>query len=141
MKPTIRAANNVTLFLFTEHTAELQSRAGAWFSERLAELREPLRTLVAQRLFLFEEGSAELRRLISVEFSLTFQRTLRVPDDGRDYPSPSGDGLNSPAGRSTRRSSRASAHDDGRVISVAVLDQTGSVQPTRQRGPAPVAAA
>lgn len=90
MKPTIRAENNVTRFLFADHTTELQSRVGAWFSERLEELREPLRTLVAQRLFLFEEGSPELREQIRVEFSLTFQRTLRVPDDGRDYPLPAG---------------------------------------------------
>jgi hypothetical protein len=101
MKPTIRAENNATRFLFTDHGTELQSRAGAWFSERMAELREPLRTLVAQRLFLFEEGSAELRRLISVEFSLTFQRTLRVPDDGRAYPLPAG------LGRLPVRSARA----------------------------------
>jgi hypothetical protein len=90
MKPSICVEADATRFYFADHTAELQRRVGAWFSEHLAELREPLRALVAQRLFLFEGGFSELRRQISVEFSLTFQRTLRVPDDGRDYPLPAG---------------------------------------------------
>lgn len=89
MKPTIRAENDSVRFTFADHTAELQSRAGAWFSAHLAALQEPLRALVAQRLFIHHEGRA-LRDQLHVEFSLTFQRTLRVPDDGRDYPLPAG---------------------------------------------------
>lgn len=89
MKPTIRAENDSLRFTFADHTAELQSRAGAWFSAHLAGLQEPLRALVAQRLFIHHEGDT-LRDQLRVEFSLTFQRTLRVPDDGRDYPLPAG---------------------------------------------------
>ncbi len=89
MKPIIRAENDSLRFTFAEHTAELQSRVGAWFSTRLGELQEPLRALVAQRLFIHNEGCA-LRDQIRVEFSLSFHRTLRVPDDGRDYPLPAG---------------------------------------------------
>lgn len=89
MNPTVRAENDVTRFHFADHTAELQSRVGAWFSDRLAELQEPLRALVAQRLFIHHEGKA-LHDQLRVEFSLSFQRTLRVPDDGRDYPLPAG---------------------------------------------------
>lgn len=89
MKPTIRAENDSMRFTFADHTAELQSRVGAWFSARLAELQEPLRALVAQRLFIHHEGRC-LRDELSVEFSISFQRTLRVPDDGRDYPLPAG---------------------------------------------------
>jgi hypothetical protein len=89
MKPIIRAKNDSIQFSFIDHTAELQSRVGAWFSARLAKLKEPLRALVAQRLFIHAEGHS-FRDLIRVEFSITFQRTLRVPDDGRDYPLPAG---------------------------------------------------
>jgi hypothetical protein len=63
MKPTIRAENDSMRFTFADHTAELQSRAGAWFSARLAELQEPLRALVAQRLFIHHEGDALQLRL------------------------------------------------------------------------------
>ena len=84
MKPIIRAKNDSLQFSFVDHTTELQSRVGAWFSAHLAELKEPLRALVAQRLFIHGEGQS-LRDQIRVELSITFQRTLRVPDDGRDY--------------------------------------------------------
>ena len=89
MKPIIRAENDSLRFTFADHTAELQRRVGAWFSTRLAELQEPLRALVAQRLFIHNEGGT-LRDELRVEFSISFQRTLRVPDDGRDYPLPAG---------------------------------------------------
>ena len=89
MKTTIRAENDSVRFTFPGHTIELQNRVSAWFSARLAELQEPLRTLVARRLFIHHEGRS-FDNLIRVEFSLTFQRTLRVPDDGRDYPLPAG---------------------------------------------------
>ncbi len=89
MKPTIRAENDTIRFTFADHTTELQNRVGTWFSARLAELQEPLRSIVAQRLFVHHEGQA-LHDQLRVEFSISFQRTLRVPDDGRDYPLPAG---------------------------------------------------
>lgn len=89
MKSAVSIRQDSLRFFFPDHTAELQRRVGAWFAERLGELREPLRALVAQRLLL-HPCDADLRESIRVEFTLNFQRTLRVPDDGRDYPLPAG---------------------------------------------------
>ena len=104
MQSPIRAENDALRFTFSDHTAELQRRVGAWFSTRLADLQEPLRALVAQRLFIHHEGHA-IRDQLLVQFSLSFQRTLRVPDDGKDYPLPAG------LGRLPVRSVRAAKSD------------------------------
>jgi len=90
MSSTIRAEQNCVRFTFVDHSLELQRRAGEWFADRLASLKNAKqRRLVAERLFILKD-SPYLGCSCQVEFSFSFQRTLRVPDDGKDYPLPAG---------------------------------------------------
>lgn len=89
MKPTIHASQDTARFVFNPHAEELRRRAVAWFSERQATLGAKRRALVLERL-LFDPRTDSITPSLAIELSLSFQRTLRVPDDGRDYPLPAG---------------------------------------------------
>jgi hypothetical protein len=90
MTTQIRAESNHVRFIFSGHSAELQRRAGEWFADRLSSLTDTdQRRLVAERLFVLN-SEPDVSRACLVEFKFSFQRTLRVPDDGRDYPLPAG---------------------------------------------------
>lgn len=89
MKNKIHASNNAALFRFHTHSRALQRRAANWFAEQAATLR-PSRRVLALHHVLFNETTSPLRAACAVEFSISFQRTLRVPDDGKAYPLPAG---------------------------------------------------
>lgn len=89
MKASIRASDDSAKFLFHPHAEELRRLAVEWFCARQAKLRAPRHARVVERL-LFDPRPDSLADCVATEFSLSFQRTLRVPDDGRDYPLPAG---------------------------------------------------
>ncbi|MCC5841860.1 MAG: hypothetical protein JJT96_17225 [Opitutales bacterium] len=69
------------------HFPEIEAMLGEGFDTELARLRGGKR----RPHWPSEEGiSAQRRRLISTRIAISFQRTLRIPDDGKEYPLPAG---------------------------------------------------
>jgi hypothetical protein len=75
-------------FTFARHEAELRRRATEWFAEALAKATSQERQHLAERVFV--DGEALGSVYATCRFYLSLCRTLRVPDDGRDYPLPAG---------------------------------------------------
>ena len=84
----IELINNDLNITFPEHKAQLHKRICAWIDEKLAGATSQEKTMLpASRGDLF----AKFRSCFpEVRATISFHRTLRIPDDGRDYPLPPG---------------------------------------------------
>jgi hypothetical protein len=84
----IELHNDQLIFDFPELSAQLQKRALAWIDEFLAgATAEEKDRLPSSRTELY----AGFRSCIpEVRCAVSFQRTLRIPDDSKDYPLPPG---------------------------------------------------
>lgn len=84
----IELHNDQLIFGFSELSAQLQKRALTWIDEHLAAATaEEKARLPSSRTELY----AGFRSYIpEVHCAVSFQRTLRIPDDGKDYPLPPG---------------------------------------------------
>lgn len=89
MKPTsIQCHNDSLEFIFNQHEVALRKLAANWFVEKLASATSEERHYFAERVLV--RGEEVGRDLAVCRFLVSLQRTLRVPDDGRDYPLPAG---------------------------------------------------
>lgn len=84
----IELESNELIFSFPDLTSRFRHRVRAWIDARLAAATEEERTQLRRY-----DGAPQPffeRHAPTIRATVAFQRTLRIPDDGRDYPLPPG---------------------------------------------------
>jgi len=84
----IELQHDELIFTFPDLRLRLKDRAQAWIDSRLAEATSEQRArLPSSREELYPKFDWCVPK---VRVAVSFQRTLRIPDDGKDYPLPPG---------------------------------------------------
>jgi len=84
----IELHNDELIFSFPEFRTQFEQRVQAWIDERVARATDEEKFLLpSSRSELYEKFDWCIPR---VSAAVSFQRTLRIPDDGKDYPLPPG---------------------------------------------------